>query len=113
MRFWMCKRAYQAIRPQEASYIRLCAELKRRVVVDRPFLWIEPAREVTSLRTTASPKFQAKTTGDGGKIVPVSGATGSQIEARVSCTGVKAAGAAAVRRHTLSEALARCPPGCC
>ena len=73
--------------------------------MDRPFLWIEPAREVTSLRTTASPKFQAKTTGDGGKVVPVSGATGSQIEARVSCTGVKAAGAAAVRRHTLSEAF--------
>ena len=112
MRIWMCKRAYQTIRPQEASNIRLCAELKRRAVVDRPFLWIEPAMEVSGLRTTASPKFQAKTTGAGGK-VPVSGATGSQIEARVSCTGVKAAGDAAVRRHTLSEALARCPPGCC
>ena len=111
MRIWVCKRAYQTIRPQEASYIRLCAELKRHVVLDRPFLWIEPAREVTSLRTTASPKFQATTTGAGGKVVPVSGATGSQIEARVSCTGVKTAGDAAVRRHTLPEALAWRPTG--
>ena len=84
----MCK---LGIRTQEAA------------VVDRPFLWIEPAREVTSLRTTASPKFQATTTGAGGKVVPVAGATGSQIEARVSCTGVKTAGDAAVRHSTLTR----------
>lgn len=51
-----------------------------------PFLWIEPATELTKLRTTVAPKFRA-TAGTPGAVI--SGA-GAQVEVAVSCSGIKA-----------------------
>ena len=51
-----------------------------------PFLWIEPAKELAELRTTAAPKFHATTGVSGATIV----AAGAQIEVVVSCSGASA-----------------------
>ena len=54
-----------------------------------PFLWIEPAKELTQLRTTTAPKFHA-TAGESGATIA---AAGAQIEVAVSCTGVSSTAA--------------------
>eukprot|EP01043_Picozoa_sp_COSAG02_P067966 COSAG02_NODE_11115_length_1790_cov_1.460674_2_plen_284_part_00 len=61
------------------------AEALRHGEGGAPFLWIEPAKELTTLRTTVAPKFRAIA---GTPDAMISGA-GAQIEVAVSCSGIK------------------------
>lgn len=61
------------------------AEALRHGEGGAPFLWIEPAKELTTLRTTVPPKFRAIAGTPGAMI---SGA-GAQVEVVVSCSQIK------------------------